>query len=61
MAGLVVEQAVEEADEVGPGERPCEAAAGLAGGDVQAGDQRLRAMADMFELAPLDLEPGQSP
>ncbi len=48
------EERFEEGGEVGLGAGIGDAAADLAGGDVEIGDQRLRAVADIFELAPLD-------
>ena len=49
------EERFEEGGEVGFGAGVGDAAADLAGGDVEMGDQRLRTMADVFELAPFDL------
>ena len=48
------EESVEEAHEVGFVAGIGDAAADLAGDDVEVGDERLRPMADIFELAPLD-------
>ena len=48
------EELFEEGREVGFGAGVGDGAADLAGDDVEAGDQGLRAMADIFELAPLD-------
>jgi hypothetical protein len=55
VAGTSGKQLFEERHIVGLGATVADSAAHLAGGDIECRDQRLRAVPDVFELAPFDM------